>query len=161
RCPCRCSRSAARALSARSSSTWPSGTPATSRAPCSPAVTGSPKKARNSCLNTWCRSSASPASTVMSVQVTQDAEFGPVVVDLFVKLVKHERGLVILGVWASGGSQRLPPGSRWQLLEKVLPESVRTVQDGHGLRGSGRCRVIPLKPAGRSLHSQPLRVPFP
>ena len=97
----------------------------------------------------------------MSVQVTQDAEFGPVVVDLFVKLVKHERGLVILGVWASGGSQRLPPGSRWQLLEKVLPESVRTVQDGHGLRGSGRCRVIPLKPAGRSLHSQPLRVPFP
>jgi hypothetical protein len=96
----------------------------------------------------------------MSVQVTQDAEFGPVM-DLFVKLVKHERGLVILGVWAGDRSQWLPPGSRGQLLEHVLPESVRTVQDGNGLRGGGRCRVIPLKPAGRTLHSQPLRVPFP
>jgi hypothetical protein len=96
----------------------------------------------------------------MSVQVTQDAEFGPVV-DLFVKLVRHERGLVILGVGASEGPQRLPPGSCWQLPKQVLPESVRTIQDGNGLRGSGRCRVIPLKPAGRSRHSEPLRVPFP
>ena len=30
----------------------------------------------------------------MSVQVTQDAEFGPVV-DLLVQLVQYERGLVI------------------------------------------------------------------
>jgi hypothetical protein len=96
----------------------------------------------------------------VSVQVTQDAKFGPVV-DLLVKLVEHERGLVILGVRASDGSQRLPPGSCGQLLEQVLPESVRTVQDGNGLRGGGRCRVIPLKPAGQSLHSQPLRVPIP
>ena len=36
-------------------------------------------------------------ATVMPVQVTQDAEFGPVV-DLFVKLVKHESGHVIRGV---------------------------------------------------------------
>jgi hypothetical protein len=96
----------------------------------------------------------------VSVQVTQDAEFGSVV-DLFVKLVKHERGLVILGVRAGDGSQRLPPGSSWQFQEQVLPESVRTVQDGNGFRGSGRCRVIPLEPAGRSLRSKPLRVPFP
>ncbi len=75
----------------------------------------------------------------MSVQVTQDAELGPVV-DLFVKLVKHERGLVILGERASDGSQRLPPGSCGQLLEQVLPESVRTVQDGNGLRGGERLR---------------------
>jgi hypothetical protein len=51
----------------------------------------------------------------MPVQVTQDAEFGPVV-DLFVKLVQHERGLIVLGVWAGDRSQRLPPGSRWHLL---------------------------------------------
>jgi hypothetical protein len=36
----------------------------------------------------------------MSVQVTQDAELGSVV-DLFVKLVEHQRGFVILGVRAS------------------------------------------------------------
>jgi hypothetical protein len=84
----------------------------------------------------------------MSVQVTQDAELGPVM-DLLVKLVEHESGLAFLGVWAGDGSQWLPPGSGGQLLEQVLPESVRTVQDGNGLRGGGRRRVVPLEPAGR------------
>jgi hypothetical protein len=46
--------------------------------------------------------------TVMPVQVTQYAEFGPVV-DVFIKLVKDERRLVIRGIWARDGSQRLPP----------------------------------------------------
>ena len=41
----------------------------------------------------------------MQVQVTQDAEFGAVV-DLFVEMVEHERGLVTLGVLASDGAQR-------------------------------------------------------
>ena len=67
----------------------------------------------------------------------------------------------MLGVRASDRSQRLPPGSCWQLLEEVLPESVRTVQDGNGLRGSGWCRIICLEPAWRSMHAKPLRVPFP
>ena len=62
RWPCRCWRSAARALWARPSPTRCSCTPATSRAPCSPAVTGSRRKARNCCSSTCCRSSASPAS---------------------------------------------------------------------------------------------------
>src|SRR5580693_6918464 len=97
---------------------------------------------------------------IMPVQVTQDAEFGPVV-DLLVKLVKHESCLVLLGVRASDGSQWLPPRSGRQLPEHVLPESVRTVQDGNSLRGGGRRRVIPFKAAGRPLHSKPLRVPFP
>jgi pimeloyl-ACP methyl ester carboxylesterase len=57
RWPCRCWRQAARALSVRSSPTRRSGTPATSRAPCSHAVTGSRRKARNSFSNTCCRSS--------------------------------------------------------------------------------------------------------
>jgi hypothetical protein len=96
----------------------------------------------------------------MLVQVTQDAEFGPVV-DLLVKLVKEERCLVILRIRASDGPQRLPPGSCWQFLEQILPETMRTDQDGNGLRGSSGCRVIPLKPAGASIHAQPLRVPFP
>src|SRR5262249_12619964 len=71
------------------------------------------------------------------------------------------RGLVTLGVFASDGTQRLPPGSCGQFLEQVLPEIVRTVQDGNGFRCRCRCRVIPLKTAGLSLHSQPLRIPFP
>ncbi len=86
----------------------------------------------------------------MQVQVTQDAEFGSVVY-LFVKLVEHERGLVILCIWASDGTQRLQPGSCGQLLEQVPPESVRAGQDGDGFRGGCRCRVVPLKPAGRPL----------
>src|SRR5262249_9370270 len=58
------------------------------------------------------------------------------------------------------GAQRLPPGSCGQFLEQALPEIVRTCQDGNGFRCRCRCRVIPLEPAGRSLHSQPLRLPF-
>ena len=61
RWPCRCWRSAARVLWARPSPTRCSCTPATSRAPCSPAVTGSQRKARNCCSSTCCRSSASHA----------------------------------------------------------------------------------------------------
>jgi hypothetical protein len=36
----------------------------------------------------------------MLVQVTHDTEFGPVV-DLFAKVMEHERGLVSLGVFVS------------------------------------------------------------
>ena len=38
---------------------------------------------------------------------------------------------------------------------------MRTCQDRNGFRCRWRCRVIPLEPAGWSLHSQPLRIPFP
>jgi hypothetical protein len=41
--------------------------------------------------------------TVMPVQVTNDTEFGSVV-DLFVNLMEHERGLVTLGVFVSDGT---------------------------------------------------------
>jgi len=39
----------------------------------------------------------------MPVQVTNDTEFGSVV-DLFVNLMEHERGLVTLGVFVSDGT---------------------------------------------------------
>ena len=96
----------------------------------------------------------------MQVQITQDTQLGPVM-DLLVKLVEHERCPVFLGNWASHGPQRLPPGRCGQGPEQVLPESVRMLQDGDGLRRGSRRRVIPLKPARRPLDSQPLRIPFP
>jgi hypothetical protein len=66
----------------------------------------------------------------MSVQVTQDAELGPLV-DLLVKRVKHERGLVIRGVRASGRPQRLPPERRRQLPKQALPAGTRPLGPGH------------------------------
>jgi hypothetical protein len=39
----------------------------------------------------------------VQVQVTHDTEFGPVV-DLFVEMVEHERGLGTLGVFVSNGT---------------------------------------------------------
>src|SRR5215471_21209421 len=75
-------------------------------------------------------------------------------------MMEHKRGLGTLGVFASDRAQRLPPGSYWQFLEEVLPEVVRTCQDGDGFRCRWRFRVIPLESARRSLHSQPLRLPF-
>ena len=48
-------------------------------------------------------SRASRLGAVMLVQVTHDTEFGPVV-DLFVEMVEHERGLVALGVFVSDGT---------------------------------------------------------
>src|ERR1700733_11519678 len=76
--------------------------------------------------------------------------------NLLVKLVEHERGLVVLGVRAGDAPQRLPPGGGRQLPEQVLPESVRSLQDGNGLGGGGRRRVLPLDSARRPVHSQPL-----
>src|SRR5580692_11197934 len=95
----------------------------------------------------------------MPVQVTNDTEFGSVV-DLFVNLMEHERGLVTLGVRVSNGPYRLPPGGFGHVREHVPPESVRTVQDGNGLRSCCWRRVIPLESARLSLDSQPLRIPF-
>ncbi len=46
------------------------------------------------------------------------------------------------------------------MAEQVPPESVRTVQDGHGLRSCCWRRVIPLESARLSLDSQPLRISF-
>jgi hypothetical protein len=82
----------------------------------------------------------------MSVQITQDAELGRVM-DLFVKMVKYERRLGTPGVFVSYGTQRFPPGRSRQFVEHVLPEFVRTIQDGQGFRGRCRRRVIPLAPA--------------
>jgi hypothetical protein len=39
----------------------------------------------------------------MLVEITRDTEFGSVV-DLFVKLMEHERGLITLGVFVSDGT---------------------------------------------------------
>lgn len=45
-------------------------------------------------------------------------------------------------------------------MEQVTPESVRTVQDGDGLRSCCWRRVIPLESARLSIDSQPLRIPL-
>jgi hypothetical protein len=66
---------------------------------------------------------------VMRVQVTQHAEFSAVV-DLFVEMVEHERGLAALGIFASDRAQWLPPGRCGQFLEHAPPEVVGTLQDG-------------------------------
>jgi hypothetical protein len=79
-------------------------------------------------------------------------------VDLFVQLMEHERCLVVVGVRASDGSQRFPPGVGRQLLEKALPESVGTLQGSDGLRRGRRCQIGSLEPGGLSLDSQPLRI---
>jgi|SRR5450432_2500612 hypothetical protein len=87
----------------------------------------------------------------MQVQVTHDTEFGPVV-DLFVEMVEHERGLVTLGVFASDGAQRFPPGSCGQFLEQVPPEILRTAKTamasaavaGAGSSSQTRRAVAPL-----------------
>src|SRR5580698_1004124 len=63
------------------------------------------------------------------VQITQDAELGAVV-DLLVELMEYQRRLVVLGVRAGDGAQRLPPGSRRQPHQHVLPEGMRALQGG-------------------------------
>jgi hypothetical protein len=79
--------------------------------------------------------------------------------DLFVKLMEHERRFVVLGVRASNGAQRLPPRICRQLMEQALPKGVGTFQDSDGFGCGCRCRVISLKACGLSLDAQPLRVP--
>jgi hypothetical protein len=95
----------------------------------------------------------------MQVQVTQDAQFSPVM-DLFVQLMENKRRPVRLCVRARGGSHRLPPGRFGQLLEHVPPESMRAVQSRNGLRSACGRRVITLESASPWLESQPLRIPF-
>ena len=88
-----------------------------------------------------------------SVQVTQDAEFGPVV-DLLVELVKHERRLVILGVWASDGSQRLPPeaaGNSWSTSCQKACARSKTAIASAAVAGAGSSLSNP--PGGRSTPS--------
>ena len=94
----------------------------------------------------------------MSVEVTQHPELRAVM-DLFVKLMQHERCFVVLGVPAGNGAQRLPPRILRQLMEQALPEGVGTFQDGDGFGCGCRCRVMSLKARGLSLDAQPPRIP--
>ena len=94
----------------------------------------------------------------MSVEVAQHPELRTVV-DLFVKLMEHERRFVVLGIGASNRAQPLPPRICRQLMEQALPKGVGTFQDNDGSGCGCRCRVISLKACGLSLNSQPLRIP--
>ena len=93
----------------------------------------------------------------MSVEVTQHPKLRTVM-DLFVKLMEHERRFVVLGVRASNRAQRLPPRICRQLMEQALPKGVGTFQYSDGFRCGCRCRIISLKACGLSFDSQPLRI---
>ena len=94
----------------------------------------------------------------MSVEITQHAEFGTVM-NVFVKLVQHERRFVVLGVRASDGPQRLPPRVCRHLMEQALPEGVGTFQGFDTFRCGCRRRVISLKTCRLPVESEPLRIP--
>lgn len=81
----------------------------------------------------------------MAVEVAPHPELRAVM-DLFVKLMEHERRFVVLGVRASNRAQRLPPRICTQLMEHALPKDVGTFQDSDGFRcglGAGSSRSKP------------------
>jgi hypothetical protein len=92
------------------------------------------------------------------VESAQHPEFRTVM-DLLAKLMEHEGCLVVLGVRAGDGTQRLPQRVRGQILEQALPERVGTFQDADGLRCAGRRRIVSFEARRLPAESQPLRIP--